>query len=183
MPRATKGCTQRPSHAGSRNPAIMEGRLDLFVRQAFEHQPHHAQIHPRFAGSKYEFILLAHPPVARDPRNRALNNPAVWYGVEAQQAHRRLLVRAQPPPPLSTVRHDLQPPAEYFPYPGLQVLHLRTIGPDQLQARQGVRERQQQSEGADAVLHVSWVDQDAQHQVKRINKQASFAFRQLHRAS
>ena len=61
----------------------MEGRLDLLMREACEQHAHHAQVDPDLTGGGQEFIVLAQAPVAPDPRNRALDNPAVWLGLEA----------------------------------------------------------------------------------------------------
>jgi hypothetical protein len=61
----------------------MEGRLDLRVCQVFEHQPHHAEEDPRLTGRGQEFVVFAQPSIASDPRQRALDDPAVrlWVGV------------------------------------------------------------------------------------------------------
>lgn len=57
--------------------AVMEVRLDLLARQAFEHRPHHAQVDPRLARRGQEFVVLAHASFAPNPRDGALDDPAI----------------------------------------------------------------------------------------------------------
>jgi hypothetical protein len=61
----------------------VEGRLDLFARQALGHQMEHAQGNPCLTGGGQEVILFAHAPVATDPGKSALDDPTARRGLEA----------------------------------------------------------------------------------------------------
>jgi hypothetical protein len=62
--------------------AVMEGGLDLLVSdEALEHYAHHAHTHTSRrrwwpAHTRHPCFILAHPPIAPDPGNRALDDPA-----------------------------------------------------------------------------------------------------------
>ncbi|HEU5438034.1 MAG TPA: hypothetical protein VFU88_01995, partial [Ktedonobacterales bacterium] len=60
-------------------------------------------------------------------------------------------------------------PAKRLPQPGLQWPEVGAVGPDQFQARQGGRERQQEpcGWGTGKVLQLGEMDQDAQHEDRR----------------
>src|SRR5262249_50985441 len=66
----------KASCTGSSDTAVMEGGLDLLVRQPFEHEADHAEVDPGFAGGGQVLIVLAHPPVASDPGEGAFDDPA-----------------------------------------------------------------------------------------------------------
>jgi len=51
----------KASCTGSSDTAVMEGGLDLLVRQPFEHEADHAHVEPSLAGSGQELTIFAHP--------------------------------------------------------------------------------------------------------------------------
>ncbi|HEU5439683.1 MAG TPA: hypothetical protein VFU88_10370 [Ktedonobacterales bacterium] len=157
--------------------AVMEGWLDLLVHQPLQHQPHHAQIHPRLAGGRQKFIVAAHPAVPADPGDRPLNNPAAWEHLEPRLPQRWFLVGPQPLAAPALSLDELQAPAERLSHPGLQWPEVGAVGPDQFQARQRVYKRQQEpwGWGTGAVLHVGGKDHDTQHQAEGVNEQVAFA--------
>jgi hypothetical protein len=57
-----------------RTAAIMKGRLDLLMCQAFEHQADHADVDPGFAGSGQEVVFFTHPAVTSYPRDRIMES-------------------------------------------------------------------------------------------------------------
>lgn len=90
----------------------MEGRPDVLVRQAFEHQADHAQVDPGFAGNGQEFVVLAHSTVAPDPGKRPLHDPTMGRRVETWQPDQRFLVHPHPAAAPAWPLDDLQAPAE-----------------------------------------------------------------------
>ncbi len=67
---------EKPSSLDSSNTAIMEIQPPLFACQAFEHDLHHAQVHPRHTGGRPKFIALTHSSASSHQSKLAFNDPA-----------------------------------------------------------------------------------------------------------
>src|SRR5215213_9213324 len=62
----------------------------LSTSQPSYHEPCHRDIDKRFSGGAQPLVVLAHPPVLREPREGALHNPAAREDLEAP-ARKQLL--------------------------------------------------------------------------------------------
>src|SRR5229473_1188329 len=58
----------------------------VLLGQASEHQTKHGEIDHRLTTAGLVFIVLAHAPVAADPGQRALYDPAAWQMTKAMWA-------------------------------------------------------------------------------------------------
>ncbi len=158
--------------------AIMEGRLDLRVGQAFEHETGHAQVHPGLTGSRQKLIVLTHAPIAPNPGDGPLDHPPARQDLETRRSGWRLLVLFHPTSSPAKPLHYLQSPAERLPYPVLQRTPVSAISPNQFQARQRLLEGKQKPPGALAVLEISGVNDHLEEQPQGVNEQVALACRE-----
>ena len=107
----------KASCAGSSDTAIMEGGLDLLVRQPLQHQADHAQVDPGVTGGRQKLIVFAHAAIAADPGEGPLDDPPSREELKARRSQGRLLVCRQPRSTPTGPHHHRQAPAQRPPHP------------------------------------------------------------------
>jgi len=126
--------------------------------ESTEHESGHGDVDKGFTGLGQSFVVFAQPPVASQPRQRALHHPA-------PRQHNELAF-------IGTF-HDLQEPATKLIDPLNQLPGISAVGPAQLQPWEAPCELLQHQLGPIPVLHVGSVHDHCQQQAHGVDHNVS----------
>jgi hypothetical protein len=148
------------------------------MRQPSDHQPRHRHIHERFAGFGQPLVIFAQAAILPQPRQRALDNPALGQHMKAAGDGWRLLPGRHPhaseagPPMLDDL--DI-PSGQVFGRPTFEPAVVVAVGPQLAETRKPFRQAVEDLNGTIAVGQIGRMHLQRQHQALRIHEEVAFA--------
>jgi len=163
---------------------VFDELLFVLLGQAREHQAEHGQVDHGLTTAGQVLVILAHAPIAADPGQRALHDPAAWQMTKAFGPFKQTVIdlfAGEDPHAARTagMADHLYLPAHVLFDPDAPSSCVGIVDPDFLYTGKLAFDRLQKQWDALSILQLGALHHHFEEQAQRIDQQVSFASREL----